>query len=65
MYSANLNDLSRFRRDEMVAQARHAKQCRQLARPNVVLRVAAKWRRPSIATDQRRPTQPAVAGRQG
>ena len=56
-----LYDHVRLRRDELIAEARHAKQCRELAGPSFLQQLATKWRRPSTGDGQTRPTQPVVA----
>jgi hypothetical protein len=63
MYTPYLNDLARLHMNELAAEARHAKRCRELAGPSRMCRLVTKLRRPSTGTDQRRPTPSVVAGR--
>jgi hypothetical protein len=61
MYSPYLNDLARLRSNDLVAEARHAKQVRELTGPSRICRLVTRLRRPVTGTEQPRPTQPLVA----
>jgi hypothetical protein len=49
MHTPFLDDVVRLRVNELEAEARRARQRRELAGPSVIERLRSKWRRPTVS----------------
>jgi hypothetical protein len=63
MHTPFLDDVVRLRMNELEADARRARQRRELAGPSVIERLRAKWRRPTISPESGRHTRPVPVAR--
>lgn len=61
MHTPFLDDVVRLRMNELEAEARRARQRRELAGPSVIERLRSKWRRPVLTPDQRPHARPVPA----
>ena len=50
MHTPFLDDVVRLRMNELEAEARRARQRRELAGPSVIERLRSKWRRPTVSS---------------
>ena len=63
MHTPFLDDVVRLRMNELEAEARRARQRRELAGPSVLDRLRSKWRRPAVGPQPSRHTRPVPAPR--
>jgi hypothetical protein len=63
MHTPFLDDIVRLHTNELQADARRARQCRELTGPSVLTRLTNKWRRPTVTADPQRHASPVAVPR--